>query len=238
MKGQAITARLIVRRVKDLNPAAARGQDELFPVWRYHAVFTDSRSCCSRPENNSATTPRQSKSSPTGSAGHWLTCHIGLVPRQRRLAHLRRHQPQPAARRRVAGRPGLRQGPRGHAAPQSHRCRRPYRPPRPRRDHPAPARRMAPRTGLDEPVRSRLRPGPPPRPDQPRTGHRIPTAQLPPAHFPTATRTSRRTRASGKASTPGSLRRSGKHSSLKERAGVKRGFGLRFRVGGGVCRAC
>jgi hypothetical protein len=41
-KGQAITARLIVRRVKDLNPAAARGQAELFPVWRYHAIFTDS----------------------------------------------------------------------------------------------------------------------------------------------------------------------------------------------------
>jgi hypothetical protein len=32
-----ITARLIVRRVKD----AAR-QDELFPVWRYHPFFTDS----------------------------------------------------------------------------------------------------------------------------------------------------------------------------------------------------
>ena len=41
-KGQAITARLIVRRVKDLNRKAAQGQDELFPVWRYHAVFTDS----------------------------------------------------------------------------------------------------------------------------------------------------------------------------------------------------
>jgi hypothetical protein len=41
-KGKAITARLIVRRVKDLNRNAARGQDELFPVWRYHAVFTDS----------------------------------------------------------------------------------------------------------------------------------------------------------------------------------------------------
>ena len=41
-KGQAITARLIVRRVKDLNRKAAEGQDELFPVWRYHAVFTDS----------------------------------------------------------------------------------------------------------------------------------------------------------------------------------------------------
>jgi hypothetical protein len=38
-KGKAITARLIVRRVKDLNPA---GQDELFPAWRHHAVFTDS----------------------------------------------------------------------------------------------------------------------------------------------------------------------------------------------------
>jgi hypothetical protein len=41
-KGQAITARLIVRRVKDLNRRAGQGQDELFPVWRYHAVFTDS----------------------------------------------------------------------------------------------------------------------------------------------------------------------------------------------------
>jgi hypothetical protein len=37
-----ITARLIVRRVKDLNRQAAAGQDELFGVWRYHAVFTDS----------------------------------------------------------------------------------------------------------------------------------------------------------------------------------------------------
>ena len=41
-KGGAITARLIVRRVKDLNRKAAAGQDELFDVWRHHAVFTDS----------------------------------------------------------------------------------------------------------------------------------------------------------------------------------------------------
>jgi Transposase DDE domain group 1 len=41
-KGQAITARLIVRRVRDLNRKAATGQDELFACWRYHAVFTDS----------------------------------------------------------------------------------------------------------------------------------------------------------------------------------------------------
>jgi hypothetical protein len=41
-KGKAITARLIVRRVKDLNRQAGPGQDQLFAVWRYHAVFTDS----------------------------------------------------------------------------------------------------------------------------------------------------------------------------------------------------
>jgi hypothetical protein len=38
-KGQAITAPLIVRRVKDLSP---QGQGELFTAWRYHAIFTDS----------------------------------------------------------------------------------------------------------------------------------------------------------------------------------------------------
>jgi Transposase DDE domain group 1 len=38
-----VTARLIVRRVKRLNPKSApQGQDELFAVYRYHAVFTDS----------------------------------------------------------------------------------------------------------------------------------------------------------------------------------------------------
>jgi hypothetical protein len=41
-KGQAITARLIVRRVRDLNHKTPAGQGELFPAWRYHAVFTDS----------------------------------------------------------------------------------------------------------------------------------------------------------------------------------------------------
>jgi Transposase DDE domain group 1 len=41
-KGQAVTARLIVRRVRDQNKKAGIGQDELFPVWRHHAVFTDS----------------------------------------------------------------------------------------------------------------------------------------------------------------------------------------------------
>lgn len=38
----AITANLIVRRVRRLNPKRPAGQDELFPTYRYHAVFTDS----------------------------------------------------------------------------------------------------------------------------------------------------------------------------------------------------
>jgi hypothetical protein len=43
-KAEHITARLIVRRVRRLNPAttARGGQDELFAAYRYHAVFTDS----------------------------------------------------------------------------------------------------------------------------------------------------------------------------------------------------
>jgi hypothetical protein len=42
-KKQRVTARLIVRRVKRLNPKSAPpGQDELFAVYRHHAVFTNS----------------------------------------------------------------------------------------------------------------------------------------------------------------------------------------------------
>jgi Transposase DDE domain group 1 len=46
-KNEQVTARLIVRRVKRLNPDTARGvvppgQEELFTTWRHHAVFTNS----------------------------------------------------------------------------------------------------------------------------------------------------------------------------------------------------
>jgi hypothetical protein len=41
-KADRVTARLIVRRVRDLaKPAAVGEQGELFPVWRYHPFFTD-----------------------------------------------------------------------------------------------------------------------------------------------------------------------------------------------------
>jgi hypothetical protein len=43
-QAEHVTARLIVRRVKRLNPKTVpAGQDELFSVWRHHAVFTNSR---------------------------------------------------------------------------------------------------------------------------------------------------------------------------------------------------
>jgi DDE family transposase len=43
-KAQHVTARLIVRRVRDQNPdhMIANSQGELFPAWRHHAVFTNS----------------------------------------------------------------------------------------------------------------------------------------------------------------------------------------------------
>lgn len=42
-KAERVTARLIVRRVRDLaKPATVGAQGELFPVWRYHPFFTDS----------------------------------------------------------------------------------------------------------------------------------------------------------------------------------------------------
>jgi hypothetical protein len=43
-KAKQVTARLIVRRVRDANPdhMVVNAQGELFPVWRHHAVFTDS----------------------------------------------------------------------------------------------------------------------------------------------------------------------------------------------------
>ncbi len=42
-KAEHVTARLIVRRVRRLNPAQVpAGQAEMFAVYRYHAVFTDS----------------------------------------------------------------------------------------------------------------------------------------------------------------------------------------------------
>jgi hypothetical protein len=41
-KSTAVTARLIVGRIRRLDNKATTGQQELLPAWRYHAVFTNS----------------------------------------------------------------------------------------------------------------------------------------------------------------------------------------------------
>jgi Transposase DDE domain group 1 len=62
---EQVTARLIVRRVRARNEKAAEGQDELFPVYRHHAVFTDSPSGMLSPKGSTGTTRSWSRSSPT-----------------------------------------------------------------------------------------------------------------------------------------------------------------------------
>ena len=110
-KGQAVTARLIVRRVRDLNKQAAAGQDELFPAWRYHAVFTDSpvragpgRGAAPRPRDRGAGLRRRHQR-PAGSPA------IRGLRRERRVAGDRGHGAQPGPRRRRPGQPPVREGP-------------------------------------------------------------------------------------------------------------------------------
>ncbi len=60
----AVTARLIVRRVRDQNPdhVQVNAQGELFRVWRHHGGFTDSprRSCRPSPTIAAARSPNRS----------------------------------------------------------------------------------------------------------------------------------------------------------------------------------
>ena len=148
-KGKAITARLIIRRVRDLNRTAAGGQDELFTIWRYHALFTDS--------------PFEIIRAEAQHRDHAIIAQVFADLSSGPLAHLP-SRPFPAnaawltlaaichnlTRAWHAGRAVHRQSPRpGHPRPADHR-RRPHRPPRPRPHHHAPARMLAPRARMDE----------------------------------------------------------------------------------------
>ena len=96
-----VTARLIVRRVRRLNPATVPpGQTEAFAVYRYHAVFTDTRRADAgrrghppRPRHRRAG-HRRAEERPARAPA------LGGVHRERRLAGLRRHRAQPHPRRR------------------------------------------------------------------------------------------------------------------------------------------
>ena len=61
-KAKQVTGRLIVRRVKDMNP---NNQSELFTAYRYHAVFTNSRCRCWKRRRRTGRTQSSSRSSPT-----------------------------------------------------------------------------------------------------------------------------------------------------------------------------
>jgi hypothetical protein len=175
-KGQAITARLIVCRVKDLNRQAGRGQDELFPalalprrVHRLPVRDHPGRGPPPRPCPGGTGIRRLDRRPPGSSA-------LRVVPRERGLGCPRGHGAQPAARRRVPGQPRLRQSPRRHPAPRPHRRRRPHRPPRPRPPHPAPARGLASRARMGEPLPGGLRPARRRGLTSPDPGHRAPAA--------------------------------------------------------------
>jgi len=140
---QAVTAELIVRRVRRLAPEVTAGQTELGPAWRYHAVFTDSPFPTLQAEadhRHHAIIEQLNAELIDGPLAHlpsgvftanaaWLSC-AGI-------AH------KPAARRGRAGLPLPRHRPLRHPAPTPDRRPGPDRAPRPRPDHPAPARALA-----------------------------------------------------------------------------------------------
>ena len=116
--------RWLVAGPLDLNKQAAAGQAELFPAWRYHAVFTDSPFRADQPDGQQCAAITHNLLRATGS-----------------LASLAYGKARGAAIRRdlidlVAGTARHERGPH----------------------HLAPGRRLAARTGVDDPVHRCLRP--------------------------------------------------------------------------------
>ncbi len=145
-----ITARLIVRRVRDRNHP-----DELFPVWRYHPFFTNN----TEPVADADITHRQHAIIESvfadlidGPLAH-LPC--GGLRGQRRLGGAGRDHPQPAARRRDPHRPHPRRRPRGDAAPPSGQRPGPCRQ-APGHTNPAPTSSLASGLAMENPVGQHL----------------------------------------------------------------------------------
>jgi hypothetical protein len=146
--------RLIVRRVRRLNPkAAAQGQGELFATYRYHAVFTDSPFGLTQAESDhrghaviEQVYSRPDRRPPGPPA-------LGLVPRPRRLAAAGHHRARAEPSAGHARLHPTRRGPRRHHPPRADPDRRATRPQRTRPDHLAPARSMALASSLARRVR-------------------------------------------------------------------------------------
>ena len=118
-----VTARLIVRRVRD----RAR-LDELFPVWRHHPFFTNS----TEPDREADVTHRRHAIIETVFAD-LIDGPLAHLPSGRFAANsawttLRGDHPQPAPRRRHPRRPRPGRGPRRDPAPHHHHRARPARP--------------------------------------------------------------------------------------------------------------
>ena len=151
---RAVTARLVVRRVRRLAPD---GQTELTAAWRYHAVFTDSpfrhpsgRVRPPRPRHYRTAQRRADRRTPGPPA-------VRIVRRQCRLVDLHRDRPQPATRRRHAGLALPRPRPHRHAAPPPDHRPGPDRAPWTRPDRAAPTPALA----LARPPRRAVRRDPP-----------------------------------------------------------------------------
>ncbi len=153
-KAEHVSARMIVRRVKRLNPSTApAGQDELLAAYRHHAVFTDSPWRWSRSRPRTGTTRSPNKSSPILRTGRWRTCPRG-VHRQRRLARVRGDGLQPHPRDRSHRLQSARTGPHRHDPRPAHPRAGADRQPRPEMAV-APAHALALADRLGEPLRPR-----------------------------------------------------------------------------------
>ena len=134
-----MTARPIVRRVKDLSSKAAAGQGELFTAWRYHAIFTDSPFETIRAEEQHRGHVQAEQVFAGWTDGPLAHLPSGSFPANATWLALAAISCNLLRRRRHLGQPRLRQSPRRHPTRRPHQCRRPHRPPRPRPSHRAPA---------------------------------------------------------------------------------------------------
>ena len=171
----AVTARLIVRRIRRDDPAQIPGQDELFPTYRYHAVFTDSPFTLVQAEaqhRGHAIIEQVNADLIAGPLAHlpsgrfsandaWLTCAAIAHNLTRAAGHL------------AAGAYTAR--PARHDPDPDHQRRRPPRAPGPHHP-PAPTRALALAGGVRQPVHRR--------PHHTRLNHPTPTETRRPDHRP------------------------------------------------------
>ena len=194
-KDRAVTARLIIRRVRDLNKKAAAGQGELFPVYRYHAVLTDSPFELVQAEGqhrDHAIEEQVFADWNDGPLAHLPSGRFAANAAWLAVAAMTYNLVRAAGA--LASLPFAKAQGRDHP-PRPDRRRRPHRPPRPGNPHPAPARSLAPRNENGSTSGNRHAGRPLPRPDQPptRSAPRRPPSQPDPRPGQEP-RTSRRTR--------------------------------------------